>query len=133
MARSGCEPLTEPGVPAVEPVADAIVQAIGSPLPEFELDGQEAIATPQARTLDVSLLRARIEIGQRLLEVLTTGDDRALTGHRGTQLAQARTAPLVLPRLVKKTNPRSSSPLSSTTRASGQPPLSTVLSVMAFG
>src|SRR5688572_8901520 len=84
----GREALQPPGL-AFTGVAEAVVEAVRTVLPELEARGCEEIAAPperQGRVVPVGGLR----LGEGPVEHLAAGDDRGLPGRPGAQPAPER-------------------------------------------
>src|SRR5688572_9357535 len=76
------EPADEPAI-GFAGVLDAVVQAVGTPLPEFQSRGDHAVAAPVTWARDIAVGIALAELADALLECLSIGQDLGLRGGGG--------------------------------------------------
>src|ERR1051325_987738 len=84
------EPLDDPIVGVPKAIAEAVVHAVGAPLPEFEKRGNGAIAAPVRRAGNGTVGVRRGELLEALVEIAAAGQDLALLRGPRAELRAAR-------------------------------------------
>ena len=87
--ESGIQPGFFPAALGLGTVDEAVVQAIGAALPELKAGGDKAVAAPEVGSRDLLAFESFFDLRESAFEGVTVGQDFALFGGPGTELAVA--------------------------------------------
>src|SRR6185295_304777 len=99
------QPLAQPAARGAFGIAEPVVEPVRAPLPELPDVGDQAKAAPELRAGDVLAGEARFERGDRPLQLFPAADRARLRRGPGAEPRAARTASVVLLRLLARGPP----------------------------